>query len=232
MANMPPFAHRVSRVTIHGTVAGGVEEWSTGFYYGNETADADLPSQQLVDDIATAWTAFYTGVGQNFSGAYKADYVKIASMGTDGRSDAGDTVYHTYTNGPAGSGQFLFPPQIALAATMVSTKPRGVAAKGRMYLPGVSVGLDATGHVGSGGLTAILGAFKTFLNACNASAASPNVVILASHGSLNADGTIKIGGTAALNKAVVGIKIGNVYDTQRRRRNQLAESYQALSLVT
>ena len=135
MANMPPFAHRVSRVTIHGKYGGGVEEWSTGFYMGAENADADLPNQQLVDDIATYWRTFFTGVGQNISGNWSTDYVKIASMGTDGRSDSQDTVYSTYTTQPTGSGQNLYPPQIALAATLTSTKPRGVGAKGRMYSP-------------------------------------------------------------------------------------------------
>lgn len=231
MANMPPFLHRVSRVTIHGKYGGGAEEWSTGFYMGNENADADLPNQQLVDDIATAWKNFFTGVGQNISSNWSTDYVKIASMGTDGRSDSGDTVYSTYVTQPTGSGGNLYPPQIALAATLTSTKPRGVGAKGRMYLPGLSIGIDTTGHVNGAGLTAVLTAFKTFLNACNASTATDNVVILASHGSINKDGTPKIGGSAPINKAVTGIKIGNVYDTQRRRRNQLPETYQSLSLV-
>lgn len=231
MANMPPFLHRVSRVTIHGKFGGGVEEWSTGFYMGNENADADLPTQQLVDDIAAAWKSFFTGVGQNISGNWSTDYVKIASMGTDGRSDAVDTVYHPFTESVTGSGQNLYPPQIALAATLVSSRPRGVGAKGRMYLPGISIGIDTTGHVNAAGLAAVQAAFVTFLNACNASTATPNVVILASHGSINADGTPKIGGSAPINKAVTGVRFGNVLDTQRRRRNQLPETYTAASLV-
>jgi surface antigen len=230
MANMPPFIHRVSRVTIHGKYAGGVEEWSTGFYLGKENADAALPTQAQVDAIATAWKNFFTGVGQNISASWSTDYVKIASMGTDGRSDAQDTVYSNYVTQPTGSGGNLYPPQIALAASFTSAKMRGVGSHGRMYLPGISIGLDTTGHVGGAGLTAVLGAFKTFINACNAASASGDIVILASHGSINKDGTPKIGGSAPINKAVTGIKIGNVFDTQRRRRNQLAETYQAVSL--
>lgn len=228
---MAPFAHRVTRVTISGTSFGGAEEWSTGFYMGNESADADMPNQQLADDIRAAWATFFTTAGVNVSTAWTSTLVKVSSFGTDGKSNAADTMFSTFPTLTKGANAQLFPPQIALVATLASTLPRGVGAKGRMYLPGISATLDATGHLSSTNVTAISTALKTFLDACNASTATNNVVVNASHGSLNEDGTPKIGGKSPIIKAVTSLKVGNVYDTQRRRRNSLAEVYTTTSLV-
>jgi len=38
-------------------------------------------------------------------------------------------------------------------------------------------------------------------------------------------------GTGARNEPVTRIRVGNVYDTQRRRRNQLAETYVSANLA-
>jgi hypothetical protein len=76
----------------------------------------------------------------------------------------------------------------------------------------------------------MLAAFRTMLQAINATTATDNVIVLASHGQLNKDGTIKVGGRAAVTKAVQTVKMGDVYDTQRRRRNGLVEVYQTASL--
>lgn len=227
----PPFAHRVTRVTIAGTSFGGAEEWSTGFYMGNESADADLPNQQLADDIRTAWATFFTTAGVNVSTAWTSTLVKVSSFGTDGKSNAADTVFSSFTTLTKGANAQLFPPQIALVATMSSTIARGVGSKGRMYLPGITATLDATGHISTTQSTAVATALKTFLDACNASTATNNVVVLASHGSINKDGTPKVGGRAPIIKAVNTVKVGNVYDTQRRRRNGLAEVYQTANLA-
>jgi hypothetical protein len=221
----PPLAHRTTRVTISGTCFGGAEEWSTGFWIGNETADADLPTQGLVDDIRTAWQTFFVTSSSYVANTFTSTLVKASSVGTDGKASAEDTMYATFTGNAAGARTENFPPQIALVATLVSTKARGVGAKGRMYLPGIVAPVDATGHINGTTQAGILTNFKTFLTAVNASTATTNVIMLASHGSLTAAGTPRVGGSAPINKAVVSVRLGNVYDTQRRRRNGLAEAY-------
>ena len=210
---------------------GGLEEWSTGFYMGAENQDADLPTQQLADDIRTAWGTFFTNTTSEVSSAWTTDLVKVSSVGTDGKTNAADTVFSTYGTLTQGKQTNVFPPQIALVATLTSTKARGVGAKGRMYLPGIAKPIDLNAKLPSTQQAAILANLKTFLLAVNASTATDNVVMLASQGSLNEDGTPKVGGSAPINKAVNGVRLGNVYDTQRRRRNGLTENYQTLSLV-
>lgn len=226
----PPFAHRVNRVVIQGNFASGAEIWTTGFHMGQTGSDAALPTQQLADDIKTAWATFFTTPGVGINSMWKCDQVKISSFGTDGKASPADTVYSPFSTNTQGGATSFFPPQISLAATLMGPDPRGVGAKGRMYLPGVSAAIDGTGHLPFGAVTPILTALKTFLQAVNNSTASPDWIINASHGSLNKDGTPKIGGFAPVNKLVGSIRIGNVYDTQRRRRNALVETYQTTTV--
>lgn len=224
-----PYLHRVTRVTLSGLFLGGLEEWSTGFYMGNETADADLPTQQLADDIRNAFQTFFTAPTSEISSAWNFDTVKVSSVGTDGKSNAADTVFSTVTALKQGAQSNVYPPQISLVATMTSPLARGVGSKGRMYLPGVAKPFGMDGKIPGANVSAIATNLKTFFTAVNASSATNNVVVLASQGSLNADGTPKVGGSAPITKAVTGLKVGNVYDTQRRRRNGLQENYTTLA---
>jgi hypothetical protein len=213
-----------------GTFAGGAEEWSTGFYMGNEAGDADLPTQSLADSIAVGWRNFMIAPASQISGRWTATTVKVSSLGTDGKSNAADTVYANVAAGASGTGTLHYPPQIALVATMTSPIARGVGSKGRMYLPGVGMATEGDGKILIGAVNGIRDTLATFFNAVNG-LPDNNVVVLASHGSLNADGSPKIGGSTPIIKAVTGIKIGTVYDTQRRRRNGLTEQYSSVSLV-
>lgn len=229
-----PLAYRTTRVSILGTFGGGVEEWSTGFWFGNANGDADLPDQALADGIRDAWRTFFTANNSWISPNFGTTTVKLASHGTDGRSDANDTIYSEFNpvaNGTIGS---TFPPQVSLAVTMTGPQARGLASKGRMYLPGVGAGIGGNGKVNGGALETIAQGLQTFFNAVNALPAN-NVILLASHGQLtkNLDGEWipKVGGYGPVSKPVQGLKLGDVYDTQRRRRNGLTETYVQKALI-
>lgn len=227
----PPLLHRTTRVTIIGTYGGGVEEWSTGFWMGEEGADAELPTQAAADAIRSLWYTFFVAPQSQISNRWESTLVKMSSVGTDGKSSAADTIYSAFAGNCKGVATSFFPPQIALAATMTTGKARGVGSKGRMYIPGVSMAVEYNGTILSGAINGLRDQFKTFLDGVNASTAVPNIVVVASHGSINKDGTPKIGGSAPITKAVTGVKIGNVYDTQRRRRNGISETYTSAALA-
>jgi hypothetical protein len=209
-------------VTLEGTFAGGAEEWSTGFFYGYESGDADMPTQALADGIGAAWKTFFTAPATQISNRWSTTTVKVSSIGTDGKSNAADTVYSTLS-GATGVGTLHLPPQIALVATLTTPIARGIGSKGRMYLPGVGMSTEGDGKILIGSINGLRDAFVTFLGAVNQ--LGNNKVMIASHGQLNANGTPKLGGMGPINKVVSGVKIGTVYDTQRRRRNGLSEQY-------
>lgn len=220
-----PYLHRFTRVTISGTSFGGAEEWSTGFNVGEVDGDATMPSQAQADAYLEAWGVFFKHLDSGISNTYSTTLCKVSSIGMDGKSNAADTVFAVPAAAMNGAWGGKFPPQISLVATLAGNSPRGVASKGRMYLPGVSIDVDGSGHIPNAQRNPIHANFLTFLKSVNAFAGTPNFVMLASPGSLNKDGSPRIGGSAPKNSIVSSMRLGNVYDTQRRRRNGLAESY-------
>jgi hypothetical protein len=230
------YAHKWVRVTISGTMHNAAEQWSTSFQMGSPSADmvdAQAPGAQ---SIATAWSTFWTTSANKFSYQYFTKQVKCALINEDGTTDVDAIDYYDYPS-PLGGGYNTtgpLPPQIALAATLTSDRQRGLASKGRMYLPGISESIEpATGKLATTYVTTLATNFKTFLDAVNTAGGASGKVVLASAGHKGAppapgEPPLYAGGVTAW---VTGCRIGNVFDTQRRRRNDLLEAYQTRVLA-
>lgn len=217
---MPTYAHKFVKVTLSGKMMGGSEEWQTGFHCSPLTQDASAPTQAYADAVRDAWIPFFTAFGNGFSSAYTFEQVKLAMIGTNGKYDGTDPVISTPTttvNG--GSSGNPLPPQLALVATLVAGSGKGLAGKGRMYLPGIKFGVDGGGHITQSDCQGIANGLKTFFDTINASTSRPGPVANVS------GGHAKLGGVGARNVPVNGVRVGNVYDTQRRRRSSLQETY-------
>ena len=216
------------RVTLMGTCLGGVEIWNTGFWLGVDGTAAGPPTQLEADAIKTAWNTFFVNGTSKIYSSYKCEGVKVAWVQEDGTSDPANTKYSYYATPISGTSTdtVMMPPQISLAATLTSAKARGFGSKGRMYLPGINAPVTGTGKITSGTVAAIAGNLKTFFDAVNASTDVPHNVIL------NATATTTGANPHAAEMwAVTGVKVGDVYDTQRRRRNQINEAYSAVVLA-
>lgn len=223
------YSHKFVRVTISGTLLNGAEEWSTGFQLGSPTADMVDAQAPAAESIATAWQTFFTSGPAYVSSSCKTTQVKLALINTDGKTDVDAIDYYTYPAPIAGTGPAVpYPPQITLAATLTSDFQRGLASKGRMYLPGLVHTISAdSGKIEGPSQANLATAFKTFLDSVNTGAGVPGKVVIASKGrdskQKGPDGQpIYLGGRTAW---VTGCRIGDIYDTQRRRRNGLAETY-------
>lgn len=220
------YAHKVVRVTCFGTMFGGAEEWSTGFFLGASATDASIPTQAGADMVRDAWGTLFGTPNMGIASAWQAVGVKLARLGTDGKTEL-DNVETSYFASPvsgAGGGS-PFPPQVALVATLIAESGKGLGGKGRMYLPGVKHGIDGGGKLGSTEAGYISLALKTFFDTVNGSFDTPGQLINASQGR---------GGltpTFPLNRGITSVRVGNVYDTQRRRRNALVESYNSRDLI-
>jgi hypothetical protein len=116
------------------------------------------------------------------------------------------------------------PPQIALVASLISGPGKGIGKKGRMYIPGVSHPIMGDGHMAWDKVQALSTQFQTFVNAVNS---SPNIW---GH-FINASKGRTAPAAAPINADITEIRIGNVFDTQRRRRNGLQEGYQARAVT-
>jgi len=221
------YAHKVTRVTMFGTMFGGAEEWSTGFFLGSVGGDAPAPTQAGADAIKGYWQTFFTAANSHISGDWKTEGVKLALFNTDGHTDLDNvktSFYATPISGGEGGGSL--PPQVSLSAQLASDVGRGLAAKGRMYLPGVRTPISSTtGKIGATEAGQIALTLKTFLDAVNGSIDAAGTVVLASKGRITG------GGAAPVNAVVTKVRVGDVYDTQRRRRNGLTETYQTQTIV-
>jgi hypothetical protein len=214
------FADKVVRVTFSGKMLNGAEEWQTGIYVGKAVGAATTPTQAWVDGVQAAFATFFT-VGSGISNSYTFLECKAALLNTIGKYDDPDSAVVSHPAvakfGPETGSPY--PPQCALVATLIGGSGKGLAGKGRMYIPGVKWPIDSTGHIDTGAATSTGTKLRDFIVAVNALPDAPGVVINASRGH-------KLSlGLGARNVPVNGVRIGNVYDTQRRRRNGLAESY-------
>jgi len=229
-----PYAHSIKRVTFSGTCFNGAEIWSTGLYIGAVEADVSNPTQAFVDSVRTAWTTFFQNASVSVSSAFKTDNVKMAQINADGSTNLSNVVYAPYGTAIAGLGAATAnPPQVALVASLENSGARGLAAKGRMYLPGINLPLGSNGQLSTGQVTPIATAMKTLIEAINAAAPTGEKVILASQGRRvkQADGSyLPVPGTA-VSSVVNRVRVGSVYDTQRRRRNAMVETYQSAAIV-
>jgi hypothetical protein len=218
------YAHNVVRVTIEGISFGGAEEWSTGFYLGHDDGDASIPTQGFADAIRDAWGTFFTSGNSYISNYWNSTRVKMSLIEASGVTNPDDTVYSAWATLPSGGKRGgSFPPQIAMVATLMSARTTGIGSKGRMFLPGIWETVQVNGGINSTATTNIANGLKTFLNAVEAAAPLSEQVILATHGH-------KTDGSGKANVPVTKVRVGSIYDTQRRRRNQLVESYLTVTL--
>jgi hypothetical protein len=221
------YAHQVTRVTLSGTMFSASEEWSTGFFMGHEGSDATKIEQAGADLIRDAWVTFFSHMNSYINTTYKFTQVKTALIDANGFTVDGSQVYSYPTGTVSGNtGTNTLPPQCSLVATLLSDRPRGRASKGRMYLPGISAGIQsASGKLFATDVDSIATNLKTFFDALTGAIDIPDQLILAAKG---------VGVTPALtaqNDYVETIRVGDVVDTQRRRRNGLVETYTSKVLL-
>jgi hypothetical protein len=220
---MSYFAHKVTRCTISGTCFSGAEIWSTGFWLGQEGADSADVTPPAAAAIGGFWSTFFTGASNGVNYRYSTTGVKLARMNADGSTDLDNVEYWApsgaVTGGETGAS---YPAQVSLAATMISSNVRGPASKGRMFLPGVHIAVGADGRADSGAIGTTATALNSFLSAVNGSVDVPDWLILVSHEANVAKGERP---RTSQNKRVEHLRVGNVFDTQRRRRNAMTETY-------
>ena len=216
------YAHRVVKVTVSGTMLNGSEEWQTGWHMGYLTQDASAPTQAFVDLVRDQWILhIHNNADVPVNNTFKFTEAKAALIHTDGKYTSNDDVVVSHPAGVVSGARAgaPLPPQVALVATLIGGSGKGIGGKGRMYLPGISQEIDGNGRILPLICQNVANQLAAMFNTLDGFAGAPGHVVNASKGSkrtLYTDGR---------NVPVNGIRVGNVYDTQRRRRNSLQETY-------
>lgn len=119
----------------------------------------------------------------------------------------------TYCDG--GGGSTLMPPQISVVASM-RTSQIGRSSRGRMYLPALDAGeLQSDGTFGTANATTMAGEVATFLESAALDGGSSGAWACPA----------VIPGNWTTYALINSVRVGNIYDTQRRRRRGLTETY-------
>lgn len=222
------FANSHVKITMFGTSCEGAEEWSTGFRMGSEDVGGGnfAIGSGFLEAAAALWETFYENANVGINSAFKCTGIKAAIILATGATDIANVETYAYPAPLAGgAGGNPYPPQVALVAQLAAASPIGLGAKGRMYLPGIAHGLPASSLIPTAACVNVANALRTFLDGCETAANSPGVVINASKGRPG------VPFTAPVNRRVTQVRVGNVFDTQRRRRNGLTETYSTAALA-
>lgn len=173
--------------------------------YGDEDA--------ILDRIAPEISAWFALGATQMSASSKLDFIKLNEIAPDGKY-AGGTSHTKMLTPVAGGYGSQMPGFLSVAWSWRSTQTRGRATHGRIYPP---VGLlqRNTSIITSDEQATFLAAAQNLLKIVDGrhdSGATPGMAgqIVSSFG---------------LQRTITSIKIGNVIDVQRRRKNALVETY-------
>jgi hypothetical protein len=198
-------------LTIFGDAWAQSEIWQIGLRL--DQLPTAPPSEGQMTSLIEAAEVWFTGMAPSFSSNVRLLGVKVAPVQADGLYGDGNDSITALLDAPVagGSSQQTLIPQASLCATLVTTRSRGRGSKGRFYPPPQGVPVGANGRIGAGEAAGTLAAHRQLLIDVNSAGAG--VVVVGS--SLGAGSLLQ----------VVEVRLGKVVDTQRRRRNAIAEEY-------
>lgn len=188
---------------------GDVFTWSLSLY---RPAEMYSPPDEVPEDVVDATTAFFTDSTAISSGA-RLRWIKLNQIGEDGRYTELNTVQYDYdTPYPIGANTARVAPQVSLAITLRTAASRGLASRGRFYIPLPARALETTGLLSPTAQGDYAEAATDYLDALNAALTPWRVSVMSEVG----DGAVR---------PVTYVQVGRVLDTIRSRRNAFTENY-------
>jgi hypothetical protein len=227
-----PRPHNYLQVIGDIQYGGILEIWTFGLRIGSHDGVLGVftgaAPAGVLDDVKADLAKWWNAMSTLLPTTTRLRAFKLNAIGEDGK-------YLSKTSslgrdwGPAGlqgsTSTAAMPPQCSVAVTLTTAASRGLAAKGRVFLPPLAASmLQPGGGIATSGAQTIQTAFATLCTDLNNwpgidAAGDPGNVIVASQ--------VREG---AMN-LVTGVSVGTVVDTQQRRRNALVEVRSTPSVV-
>ena len=221
------------KLTFGGQLAGGQDEWNCGI---NLTAqnDAlipiggvdlerafDLYVEEMQDDIVTIFSAYVSDIIMGIPSGATLDYVKLALIGTDGKYVKEAAVFEVV--GVTGGASNPYIPQVSLVMTLQSEKFRDPGKYNRFYLPTI--------------VPTIAGSYRPATTQGKAERTADLLSVLTREMS-PFNNAVRVVPAAVSSsdkidepyREIKYVKVGNVFDTQRRRRNKIGETYSTVEV--
>jgi hypothetical protein len=189
-------------------------DWSFGFHVSAVTGVASALSSAVADGFNDFWDGVPSGtdaVKTLYDIATLADDVLVDELDSANVHNVAQAIT-TLTLAGTGTGGPL-PPQTAVVISKVSSLPsrRG---RGRMYLPPPTVDTDDSGRLDSGARDIIAVAAKNMFTTISTAAGGAYDPVIVHPDFIPSAFT-----------PFLQVKVGDVFDTQRNRRNKLKEAF-------
>lgn len=217
--NWTPEAATIARTESEWTIAGNWKV-SVGAHVFN-------PDDYLNDQAGPAWTTLMAYA--HISSQSRLRYLKLSPIiGPSGHLEPAPPyavgspceLVWTTLDATGGLANPMLPPQNSVALSWQTAQP-GRHGKGRVFLPPSSGGILSLGKIDTTARDEIATAGAAFINALTYSDASPvgaHVKPVVTGKPWSHYGTIS------------SVKVGNIMDTQRRRRDRLREAYHSVAV--
>lgn len=221
-----PYAGNFLRLSFRGRLgAAGAEadEWVCGLSSIaplEGMPDTKFELGAIADSIKPSVETFIAG---SCSSQAVLDAVRVSAVGTDGKElrDANGAYLHADSlSVQRGSLTGYKPFQVAWVVSTV-TEFAGATGRGRFYVPVPGVAVQTNGKPVAANVAAMADRAKALLDAINALHAGFTLTLaVASKGSA-------VQGIPPGFRRITGLRVGDMFDTQTRRRNDEDEAYEA-----
>lgn len=186
-----------------------------------KAAEGATPDGPLSDpaaymaSIATPLSNWYTSSYAQISSWCSLDWLKVNNIGSDGKySDESTTNVHDYTSPPRGDEDPHGPGFTCCALSWTTAIVRGPACRGRIYPPNNC-------WASTGGIR-VDGTYQGLLVT-----GAQHLLTLLAAGVSGSDVALPVVASSknAAIQGITGVRVGNVIDVQRRRKNAVTEEY-------
>lgn len=201
-----PFPTSFVKHTLNFSLPSG-DVASTSCSWATATGDATL-DMNAADELQTRALALWTAIKPLYAPGTRFTGSRIALVGTDGKTS--QTQERAITPVPGSGAITPLPNQCAVVASL-KTANAGRTARGRMYLPAPNTSqLTESARLGPTQVAAYVDAMQTYLSGATTNGLGTVVASAVLFGAL---------------RPVTDVRVGDVMDTQRRRRDELLEVY-------
>ncbi len=193
------------------------EIWSCGIRLTSLSASGGEPAtvnQAYANEVGPHLATWFATSTNGIPTAVKLDFLKVNEIEPTGRylDKANTVVWRNNTGNTGGNSTQNAPSFCTLAYSWTTAFARGPASKGRVYLPNFSYSASGSFVSDTDQQKALVAAVALLEVFVNTSGTRQGVPVVAS--SIN-----------SATEIITGARVGDVYDTQRRRKNAYREQY-------
>lgn len=212
-----------------GTLCSGGEIWSNNLRLTNPQG-AILPDVsdygERLDDVEAALRTLAGKSEARWMSTTKCTWIKFNKIGPNGHYlDEENSHTKFVESNPIGGGVGgpWMPPQCAVVLTLHTAAERGRASRGRIFIPQPGVSVNPDGHFDATQAQGMATAYAQLISDIND---GPGLTVA----DLNVSVVSGVGD--AVHHQVTRVSVGDVVDTQRRRRSALKEARKTASVDT